>query len=135
MTEQLKSSKTTNIILWIAQILLSAFFIMGAVMKFMPIEKISVMMPWTGQVPAIAVRLLGMIDLSGAAGLILPGLLQIKPKLTGWAAVGIILMMICAIIFHVSRGEGEVIGVNIFAMVLAGFVVWGRGASPLVNTK
>ncbi|GLU53965.1 hypothetical protein Dfri01_34260 [Dyadobacter frigoris] len=126
MTDPQKSSKTMNIMLWIAQVLLAAFFIMGAVMKFMPIEKISAKMPWTGQVPALVVRILGVIDLLGALGLIFPLLLHIKPKLTPWAAIGIILMMICAIVFHVSRGEESVIGVNLFCIVLAGFVAWGR---------
>ncbi|WP_159474915.1 DoxX family protein [Dyadobacter sp. 3J3] len=126
MTEQQKHSKTMNIILWMAQVILAAFFMMGAVMKFMPIEKISSMMPWTGQLAPFIVRLLGLIDLLGAIGLILPSLIKIKPQLTSWAAIGIILMMISAIIFHVSRGEGSVIGMNLFCSVLAGFVAWGR---------
>lgn len=126
MTKQRKSSKTMNIILWIAQVILAAFFMTGAVMKFMPIEKISSMMPWTGQVTPSVVRLLGVIDLLGAIGLILPSLLKIKPQLTSWAAFGIILMMIFAIIFHVSRGEESVIGFNVLCIVLAGFVAWGR---------
>ena len=129
MTEQQKTSNQLNIILWIAQIVLAIFFIMGAVMKFMPIEKISAMMPWTGQVPAFVVRLLGFIDLLGAAGLILPSLLRIKPKLTAWAAVGIILMMVCATIFHVARGEASVTGINVFSMLIAGFIAWGRFVS------
>lgn len=126
MTDQQKSLKRMNIILWIAQVILAILFVMGAVMKFMPIEKISTMMPWTGQISPFIVRLLGIIDLLGATGLILPSLLRIKPHLTYWTAIGIILLMICAIIFHVSRGEGSVIGMNVFCIVLAGFVGWGR---------
>lgn len=136
MTEPQKSSDTLNIILWIAQVILALFFIIGAVMKFMPIEKISAMMPWMGQVPVLAVRLLGIIDMLGAGGLILPSLLRIKPQLTAWAAVGIILMMVCAIVFHVSRGEGSVTGVNVFSIIIAGFVAWGRfGNGKLLSEK
>lgn len=126
MTDQQKSSKRMNIILWIAQIILAILFVMGALMKFMPIEKISTMMPWTGQISPFIVRLLGIIDLLGATGLILPSLLATKTKLTFWAVCGIILLMICAIIFHVLRGEASVIGMNVFCIVLAGFVGWGR---------
>jgi uncharacterized membrane protein YphA (DoxX/SURF4 family) len=126
MTGQQKSFKTLNIILWAAQIILAIFFIAGAVMKFLPIEKISAMMPWTGQIPAAEVRLLGLIDFLAATGLILPALLRVKPQLTPWAAVGVVVLMVCAIIFHVSRGEESVLGVNIFCLVLAGFIAWGR---------
>jgi uncharacterized membrane protein len=120
------SSKTMHVTLWVAQVILAAFFIMGAVLKFQSIEKTAAMMPWVGQVPALVVRLLGMIDLLGAAGLILPSLLRIKPQLTPWTAVYIIALMLCAIIFHVSRGEASVIGVNIFCVVVAAFIAWGR---------
>ncbi|MCF0058791.1 DoxX family protein [Dyadobacter sp. CY356] len=126
MNDYQKSSKTRNTILWIAQILLAAFFIIGAVMKFMPIEKISVIMPWTGQVPVQIVRILGIIDLLAAAGLVLPPIFKIKSELTSWAAIGIVLMMICAVIFHVLRGEASVIGINLFCIVLACLVAWGR---------
>jgi hypothetical protein len=126
MTNQQKISRTMHVTLWVAQIVLAALLLSGAVMKFMPVEKISGMMPWTGQVPIGMVRLLGIIDLFGAAGLVLPGVLHIKPQLTSWAALGIIVLMFCAIIFHVSRGEGSVIGFNVFCVALAGFVGWGR---------
>jgi len=92
-------------------------------------------MPWTGQVPELVVRLLGIIDLLGAIGLILPALLRIKPQLTFWAALGIIALMICAIIFHVSRGEVSVIGINVFSIIIAGFIAWGRFRQVVVTSK
>ena len=82
-------------------------------MKFMPIEKMAPKMPWMGQVPVINVRLLGVLELGAVAGLTLPMLLNIEPQLTFWAAIGIIALMICAIVFHISRGEKSVIGFNI----------------------
>lgn len=124
--------KKLNIFLWIAQILLAAFMITGTVLKFMPVEKIAPMMPWTGQVPLLLVRLLGIVDFAGALGLILPVLLRIKPQLTTITAICIIALMICAIIFHVSRGEASVIGGNILAIFIAGFIAWGR-AKHAVN--
>lgn len=121
-----KSSKIIHITLWVAQVTLAALFITGAIMKFQPIETISAMMPWTGQVPAWIVRLLGLIDLLAAVGLILPSLLRIKPQVTTWTALGIIALMFSAIIFHVSRGEASVIGVNIISAIIALFIAWGR---------
>ena len=126
MTNSQKISKGMNVALWTTQILLALLMLSGTALKFMPIDKLSAMMPWTGQVPEIVVRLLGVIDLLGAAGLILPQWLNIKPRLTFWAAVGVGALMICAIIFHVSRGEAADIGINIVGLVLAVFIGWGR---------
>jgi putative oxidoreductase len=130
MTHQ-ESSKALHVTLWILQTLLSALMLMGAVMKFMPIEKLSAMMPWTGQVPPTMVRLLGIIDLLAGVGLILPSLLRIKPQLTVWAAWGIVALMVSAIIFHVSRGEASVTGINFIAAIAAGFIGWGRSENRL----
>lgn len=121
-----KPSKIIHIILWVAQVTLAVLFIAGAIMKFQPIETISAMMPWTGQVPIWIVRLLGLIDLLAAVGLILPSMLRIKPQLTTWAALSIITLMFSAIVFHVSRGEASAIGVNIISAIIALFIVWGR---------
>jgi len=92
----------------------------------MPIEKLSAMMPWTGQAPEWIVRLLGVIDLIGAIGLVLPALLRIKPQLTVWAAIGTAALMISATVFHILRGEISVIGTNLSAIVLAVSVARGR---------
>ena len=110
--------------LLITQIILSAFFLLGTVMKFLPIKTISAMMPWTGQLPPIAVRLLGVLDLATATGLILPTLLNIHPRLTLYTAIATIVYMVVAAIFHLSRGEQKQIGVNIFAALLAAFIVY-----------
>ena len=127
MTNQQKSSKAMNIILWIAQVFVAAGFIWVAAIKlFQPIEKIAAMWPWTGEVPPLMVRLLGVVDLLGGLGLILPSLLRIKPRLTAFTAIAIIVLMVCAGIFHIARGEGAVIGVNIFFAVIAAFIAWGR---------
>jgi uncharacterized membrane protein len=127
MTNQQKTSKTIHIILWIAQIVLSASLIWGGMMKFFqPIEKLSALWPWTSQVPVELLKLTGFIDLLGAIGLILPSLLRIKPKLIPISAIGIIILMICASIFHIVRGEASQIGANIIFALIAIFIAWGR---------
>jgi len=135
MTNQQAALKGMNISLWIAQIILAAFFLTGAIMKFQPVEKMAPIMPWVGQVPAGVVKLLGITDLLGAIGLVLPALLRIKPQLTPIAAIGALALMICAIIFHVSRGEAAVIGANIVAAVVAGFIIWGRFKKAPIAAK
>lgn len=119
-------STTIHIALWIAQAIVAVFLLTGAVMKFLPIAVTAPMMPWTGQIPEVAVRCLGLIDLLGAIGLILPSWLRIKPQLSIWAATGVVILMAAAILFHVSRGEASVTGLNIAIAVMALFITWGR---------
>lgn len=126
------SFKTMHVMLWIAQVLLAVLLLSGTIMKFQPIEKIAGMMPWTGELAVWKVRMLGVVDLLGALGLTLPVWLRIKPEVTVWAAYGVVLLMLAAILFHVSRGESDVIGINIFMTLAAGFVAWGRSSS--INT-
>lgn len=129
--QQLKSEcemkKTTNVLLWIAQVLISTSLIWAAYVKlFQSIEQLEIMWPWTGDVSPIFVRLTGAIDLLGALGVILPSLLRSKPILAPTAAMGIVLLMIAASIFHISRGEASQIGFNIVFAAIAGFIAYGR---------
>jgi hypothetical protein len=135
MTPTHPNNKIFHITLWVAQILLAALLIMGVIMKFLPITQIAAMIPWTGQIPPIEVRLLGIIDLLGALGLLLPAWFRIKPQLTPCAATGIIMLMISAIIFHVSRGEASLIGINLFSIIIAAFIAWGRWKKAPVLPK
>ncbi|HLN94474.1 MAG TPA: DoxX family protein [Flavobacterium sp.] len=126
MTSQQNTSKTHNIALWVAQVLVALTFLMGGAMKLgQPIEALSAQLPWTGDVNPILVRILGGIDVLGGLGLLLPHFLK-KPQLTAWAAYGGLLLMVSAIVFHLLRGESNVIGFNIFLIVLLGLIAWGR---------
>jgi len=135
MTVPTNTSKTLNIILWISQILIAILLLSGTFIKFMPIEKVAAMMPWTGEVPVWAVRLLGVIDLLGAIGLILPAALGIKRKLVAVTALCIVLLMISAIVFHVARNEASSIGINIFTASVAAFIAWGRSSKASIRSK
>jgi len=122
-----KYSQPIHVALWVVQVVLAISFIWAAWMKlFQPIDRLSVMWPWTGQVPMTLVKFTGIIDFLGAMGLILPSLLRIQPRLTPIAAMAIIVLMLCASVFHIMRGEASVIGVNIVFGIMAAFVAWGR---------
>jgi hypothetical protein len=77
-------------------------------------------------VPEAFVRFIGLSELLGGLGLILPAALRIKPVLTPWAAVGLAVVMVLASGFHVSRGESSVIGMNFILAAVAVFIAWGR---------
>ncbi|MBD2756651.1 DoxX family protein [Spirosoma validum] len=136
MANQQKSFTVMHVILWVVQIILAASLVWAAWMKLaQPIDNLSTMWPWTGQIPATLVRLTGIVDLAGAVGLILPSLLRIQPTLTPIAAVALIVLMLCASIFHIVRGEASVIGVNVVFALLAAFVAWGRFTKVPIATK
>ena len=136
MKNQQKPSKALHISLWVAQVLLAIMFLMAGFMKLaQPIEELSKSLPWTAQVPEALVRFIGLAELLGALGLILPSLLRIKPFLTPWAAAGIAVIMVLAAIFHISRGENAAIGMNLIMALLAAFVAWGRTKKAPIAAK
>jgi uncharacterized membrane protein YphA (DoxX/SURF4 family) len=126
MVSEQKPSKTLDVLLWIAQIILAVGFIWASKMKlFKPTDQLAAMWPWTAE-HAMLVKLTGVLDLLTGIGLILPALLNIQPKLVVYAAFGTIALMIAASTFHITRGEGSQIGVNVFFAVIAAFIAWGR---------
>lgn len=127
MTTIQSPSKALNITLWIVQGLLAATLIWAAYMKLTQSPaQLAAMWPWAGEVSPTLVKLTGIVDLLGGLGLILPALLRIKPMLTPVAALGVIVLMICASVFHILRGEASQIGFNIVVILLAAFVACGR---------
>ena len=135
-TIQNRPSKVLNIILWIVQLLMAATLIWAAYAKwFMPPDKLAAMWPWTSQLSLLLVKLTGVIDFLGGLGLVLPALLRIQPRLTPIAAIGLVLLMICATVFHVSRGEASSIGFNVVFALLAAFVAWGRITQAPIRAK
>ncbi len=132
MTSEQKTSKTLNIILWIAQGILAATFIWAGFMKIFKPEDLS--FPWVKDNTKL-VLITGIVDLSGGLGIVLPKLLRIQPKLTIFAAYGIIVLMTVASIYHISRGEAKDIGFNIFMALLAVFVAWGRQTKAPIPPK
>ncbi|MFM2386393.1 MAG: hypothetical protein RL660_1150 [Bacteroidota bacterium] len=127
------SSKAMHIALWAAQGILALILIWGASVKlFQPLEEVAKMLPWAKENPAL-VKFTGLIDLLGGLGIVLPAALKIRPTLTVFTAYGIAALMILASIFHVSRGETSLIGMNIFFLLLAVFVAWGRSKKVIIT--
>lgn len=132
MTAEQNTSKTFNIILWIAQGLLALIFAWAGVMKIFKPEDLP--FAWV-KGNANLVLFTGIIDLLAGIGIVLPTLLHIKTKLTIFAAYGIIVLMITASIFHISRGEAKDIGFNIFMLLVSLFVAWGRQKKAPITSK
>jgi len=135
MTNQ-KSNKGMNIALWLVQVLLGGMFIMAGGMKAaQPVEALVESLPWVTTVPAALVKFIGVSEILGGLGLLLPSLLRIKPSLTVTAAYGLMLVMILAALFHGSRGEFPAIGMNVVLMAMAFFIAWGRSKKAPILAK
>jgi hypothetical protein len=126
-TSTTKPSKGLHIGLWVAQGLLAAAFLMTGGMKVSaPIEQLAAQMPWVTGAMGGAVRFIGVVELLGALGLILPAATRIMPKLTPLAASGLLTVMALASMTHISRGEYPMIVANLVLGGLAAFIAWGR---------
>ncbi len=128
------SSKLLNISLWIAQVLVAvAFCMIGFIKLSTPIADLSKMMAWTGEYPEAFVRTIGLIDLAGGLGMLLPSLTRIMPRLTVITAMAATALQILAIGFHVSRGEAAMTPLNFVLLALIVFILWGRSKkAPIV---
>ena len=114
--------------LWLAQSLVALVFVASGLAKlFMPMPELTAMMRWPGEYPAAFVRGIGVIDLAGGLGILLPSALRIRPRLTVLAALGCVVLQGLAIGFHASRGEWTVLPLNLVLLPLCVFVLWGRG--------
>ena len=115
-----------NIALWIVQVLLGGMFVMAGVMKAFQYERAKVSLFWVKDVPRGLVTFIGISELLGGLGLLLPAITGILPWLTPLAGAGLALVMVLAIGFHASRREAQAIGFNAVLLVLAAFVAYGR---------
>lgn len=116
-----------NATLWIVQGLLAAAFLAAGLMKASrPIEVLSKQMSWVTSVPPGFVRFVGVAEVLGAIGLILPMVTNILPWLTVAAGGGLAVVMVGAAGVHLSRGEGSHVPANVVLLILALFVVVGR---------
>ncbi|HWF44694.1 MAG TPA: DoxX family protein [Candidatus Kapabacteria bacterium] len=125
-----------SIALWSVQVLLAALFsVTGGIKLFLSPEQIAHMgssMP----IPMPLLRFIGVSELLGAIGLIFPSFLRIQPRLTVYAAWGLVMVMILATIFHISRGEFGEAPVTILIGLLAAFVSVGRSKwRPIISRK
>jgi len=115
-----------NIALWIAQVIGATFILAGIIKTFQPKEKLAPRMPWVNSYSAIQVKLIGIAELLGGIGLILPWLTGIEPILTPLSAVGLALIMVFAMIYHYQHKEYKEIGFNAVFLVIMVFVAYGR---------
>jgi uncharacterized membrane protein YphA (DoxX/SURF4 family) len=110
-------------VLWIVQGLLAALFLFAGGMKLvLPIEEMTKQMA----LPGLFLRFIGVVEVLGAIGLILPGLLRIRPGLTPLAAAGLVIIMIGATVLTLTSVGVVPALIPLVVGVLAAFLAYGR---------
>lgn len=117
-------SRSAHIALWVVQGLLAALFIFAGGSKLvMPIAALTKDVP----LPGAFIRFIGVLELSGGLGLVLPGLLHLRPVLTPLAALGLVIIMSGAFGVALLTGPAGTAAIPVVVGVLLAVVAVARG--------
>jgi len=112
-----------NIALWIIQALVALLFLfVGGTKLTLPIEAMTKEI----QLPGLFLRFIGVAEVLGAVGLILPSLLRIRPWLTPLAAAGLSIITIGATVVTLMAGQGLGALLPLVVAILSAFVAYSR---------
>ncbi|MFD7658208.1 DoxX family protein [Actinosynnema sp. NPDC059797] len=110
---------------WIVAALLALFYLYAGGKKVVQDrERLRPMMGWVDRVPMPLVRAIGVLEVLGALGLVLPPLTGVAPALAVAAAVGLVLVQVGGIVVHLSRGEARQTWLNVVLLVAAAVAAW-----------
>lgn len=127
-----------NLALWIVTVVLAAALLFSTSKMFIPREKLAsaggAASQWLLDFSPGALRAIGTLEILGAAGLILPAVLDIAPVLVPITAVCVALLFVGAVIMRLRRGEKATIVPDLVYFAMAVFVAWGRfGLEPFTG--
>lgn len=110
---------------WVIAGLLAVFYLYAGGKKVAQTrERLQPMMGWVDVIPMPLVRTIGVLEILGAAGLILPPLTGVASWLAVAAAIGLALIQVGGTALHLSRGEARVIGLNLALLAAAAVAAW-----------
>lgn len=117
-----------NLALWIIGIVLAVGFAASGLMKIVRSKEqlVASGFGWAQDLNPTAIRLIGVAEILGAIGLIVPAATHIAPILVPLAAVGLALVMVGAAAVHARRKEAPIVAINAVLLGLAIVVAWGR---------
>ena len=118
-----REGRIKNTVLWTIQVLLALLFLWAGGMKLvLPLE----MLKGPIVLPGFFLRFIGVAEVLGAIGLILPWLLRIRPELTPLAATGLVVIMIGATVITLIAGAVAPALIPLVVGLLAASVAYGR---------
>lgn len=113
-------------LLWVLQVVFGIYFVAVGVLHFIVPDGLPELMGWMYELSDTLHLVSGTAEILGGLGLLLPGLTGIRPELTVWAAVGLALVMVGAVIWHLGRGEVVSIVLNLVNAGILLFIAYGR---------
>ena len=125
-----KNERPMNLLLWVLQVLLAFLFVFhGGALLNPPEAMRATFAAVFSQLPAGFQQFIGIAEVAGGLGLVLPWWTKVARWLTGWAALGLAIIMLGAVVIHAQQGEfSQVIPTGVITLLL-GFVAWGRWQS------
>lgn len=114
-----------NLVLWAAQVVLAALFLAHGIVYLFPPASLREAIH-NGPLPRRLVYAIGAAEVLAAVGLTVPPLTGVAPLLVPLAAAGLVLLMVGAVLFHISRAEVPPAIVTLLLGALAAFVAYGR---------
>jgi hypothetical protein len=116
-----------NVVLWIlAGLLAVAMLGAGSLKLITPKDGLAAKGMELGELPAGAIKAIGVVEVLGGIGLVVPALVHVAPVLVAWAAVGVAILMAGAVVFHLRRKEIQGALPAVALLVMAVVVAWGR---------
>jgi|SRR5215204_6046268 len=118
-----------NIVVWVVTGLLAAVFLMAGAMKLAKSKEQLLkdpQMAWAGDFSPGVIKLIGVAEVLGALGLVLPGAFDVATALVPAAAIGLALVMVGAFITHLRRRETQGAVTTFVLFALAVFVAVER---------
>lgn len=121
--------------LWVLQWVAGLYFIAVGAMHFILPDGLPDMMSWMYELGDNIHVVAGVAEILGGLGLILPAVTGIRPELTVFAALGLMIVMVGAIIWHAGRGEAMSIVTNVLNIVILTYIAYGRWRLAPLNSS
>ncbi|SEK59737.1 DoxX family protein [Nonomuraea pusilla] len=116
-----------SIVLWVFQGLLAVLFLAAGALKLTrPADALTGLMPWVEDFTRLQIGAIGVLEVCGALGLVLPGITGIATWLTPLASAGLAVLMAGATVTHLMRGEAHLAWGNVLVLAAAAGVAWAR---------
>jgi uncharacterized membrane protein YphA (DoxX/SURF4 family) len=118
-----------NVVVWVVTCLLAVLFLAAGSMKLVKSKEqlaADPRMGWAEAFPAPLIKLIALAEVLGAAGLVLPGALDVATWLVPAAALGLAVIMVGALLTHARRAEWQALTMPFVLLVLSVFVAVER---------
>ena len=118
-----------NAVLWIFQVLLALVFLASGLTKLAkPKDALTDKLPTLAAYRPLTVKLVGLAEVLGAIGVVVPLATGVAPGLTPWAALGLAVVMVAAAVAHAEQRDYKPLALHAVLLAMAVVVVYGRSA-------